>query len=300
MVWPGKAWRGKGRKGNMTRTERRKLTARTVATIMKVERRYTDKLKKIVKPAILKAIDRAKTAMPHAVKEDGDAWDKALARAAKDHKGLLQRLARHDGGAADDDTDMDEAIGEAYDEMLWNLAAVNAKNLEAQGIAVDLRKDPKLFARMVKARQENVALINKHKAAYFDDVEEIMGNPENYGLGVKGLVAQLMERGNVWLSRAEMIARDQTCKSNAAITRFRHEEAGISEYQWSCSLDERVRPMHRALEGKRFSYDDPPETNDDGDRNNPGEDFSCRCVGIPQLDELQATDEDTDEGDGNE
>jgi SPP1 gp7 family putative phage head morphogenesis protein len=47
---------------------------------------------------------------------------------------------------------------------------------------------------------------------------------------------------------------------------------GVEKCRWSTSLDERVRPSHRVLEGKIFSYDNlPPEYND----------YNCRCVLIP-------------------
>ena len=42
-----------------------------------------------------------------------------------------------------------------------------------------------------------------------------------------------------------------------------------------------VREMHKALAGKVFSWDDPPITNEKGDRNNPGQDYGCRCYARP-------------------
>lgn len=44
--------------------------------------------------------------------------------------------------------------------------------------------------------------------------------------------------------------------------------------------------MHQELDGTEQSWDDPPVTNEDGDRNHPGEDYQCRCVAYPILDEL--------------
>ncbi len=65
--------------------------------------------------------------------------------------------------------------------------------------------------------------------------------------------------------------------------------AGITQYTWSTSKDERVRPSHAELEGEQFSYDDPPEV--DGEPANPGEPILCRCVPLPVLD-LGDDDED--------
>jgi SPP1 gp7 family putative phage head morphogenesis protein len=66
----------------------------------------------------------------------------------------------------------------------------------------------------------------------------------------------------------------------------RQTQAGISEYEWSTSGDERVRSSHDELDGTRQSWDDPPVTNDDGDTNHPGEDYQCRCVAIPVLPDI--------------
>lgn len=83
--------------------------------------------------------------------------------------------------------------------------------------------------------------------------------------------------------RAQLIARDQAASFNGNLNRIRQEEAGVTEYIWSTSLDERVRgnpdgkypnarPSHWAREGKRFRWDKPPS---DG---HPGEAINCRCI----------------------
>ena len=57
-------------------------------------------------------------------------------------------------------------------------------------------------------------------------------------------------------------------------------DAGIEEYIWSTTGDERVRDSHRELNGKKFRWDTPPE-NSDGRACHPGEDYQCRCIGRP-------------------
>lgn len=58
--------------------------------------------------------------------------------------------------------------------------------------------------------------------------------------------------------RALLIARDQTNKLSGKLDELRHREAGIEEYRWRTALDDRVRPTHRANEGKIFRWDTPP------------------------------------------
>ena len=81
--------------------------------------------------------------------------------------------------------------------------------------------------------------------------------------------------------RATLIARDQTTKLNASLTKLRQEEVGVEEYIWQTSGDERVRPTHRANDGKKFRWDTPPKTT-----GHPGNDVNCRCIARPVLDKL--------------
>lgn len=77
--------------------------------------------------------------------------------------------------------------------------------------------------------------------------------------------------------RAALIARDQLAKANSLFNQERHKQAGITEYKWSTSADERVRELHRSLEGKVYRYGKP--TGAEGGAA-PGIPINCRCVAI--------------------
>lgn len=98
-----------------------------------------------------------------------------------------------------------------------------------------------------------------------------------------GRLADIIEaRYGVSQRKAAFLADQETGLLTAKYAQIQAEEIGSTEYVWSTSADERVRPDHAALDGKRFSYASPPITNRaTGDRNNPGEDFRCRCVAKP-------------------
>jgi SPP1 gp7 family putative phage head morphogenesis protein len=51
---------------------------------------------------------------------------------------------------------------------------------------------------------------------------------------------------------------------------------GIQSYRWQTFGDTRVRPTHRANEGRIFSWQNAPATG------HPGSDHNCRCSAIPQ------------------
>ncbi|MCK5613696.1 minor capsid protein [Candidatus Pacearchaeota archaeon] len=84
--------------------------------------------------------------------------------------------------------------------------------------------------------------------------------------------------------KAKFLAMQETSLLVSKFREERYKGAGVGKYKWSTSGDTRVRDSHKKLNGKVFSWDSPPVTNDQGDRNNPGEDYGCRCVPIPIVD----------------
>lgn len=90
-------------------------------------------------------------------------------------------------------------------------------------------------------------------------------------------------------SRALLIARTETARSNAAINQSRAQAVGSGQYRWHNSGDGAVRESHRIYKGKRlqgmiFSWDNPP-TLDDGMKGNPGTFPNCRCFAEPVFDD---------------
>lgn len=172
-----------------------------------------------------------------------------------------------------------ERVGPSYDRMSGSVNAANKRGLRVVG--VQALSDHRVAPEIARRRAENVDLVVKAGRAYAESVRGIFDDPENDGLRVEELAAKLRERGDVSESRAELIARDQTLKLNGALTQIRQENAGISSYVWSTSLDERVREEHASLEGQTFAWSSPPEPG------HPGEDYQCRCVAIPFIEGLE-------------
>lgn len=177
-------------------------------------------------------------------------------------------------------TDAARALVDAHGARLAAFSAADIGRI----LKIDLAKEPPGVRKLLaKWRRENVDLIESIGERLHDDVYTVVTEATRKGVRVESLARRLAERYDVSKSRARLIARDQTMKANADLTRQRHTEAGITRYVWSTSRDERVREMHAELEGRVFAWDDPPVTNERGDRNHPGEDISCRCIAIPVL-----------------
>lgn len=184
----------------------------------------------------------------------------------------------------------------AFDRMA---KGVHSKTGEAVDTIIPIRPKAAGLEDLVDdAREKGLSYLYKAGRDYADDVRDVLEDPSNFQRALGELEDLIRERADVSLSRANLIATDQTLKLNSSLMRARHEAAGIDRYTWSTSLDERVRPMHAELEGEEFRYDDPPVTNEDGDTNNPGDDYRCRCVAAPIVEPEEP--EESEEGTGEE
>lgn len=124
--------------------------------------------------------------------------------------------------------------------------------------------------------EENIALIQSIPDEYFKKLSVIVNQQTSSKKSAKSIIDQIRDLTNVTKKRAKLIARDQTQKLNAAITRQRQTALGIVEYRWQTSDDERVRESHKRNNGKIFNWNSPPK-----ETGHPGEDIQCRCVAIP-------------------
>lgn len=131
--------------------------------------------------------------------------------------------------------------------------------------------------------ENNVSFIKNLQVEMYKRIEQIVKESLEQGLTQKQIAKKIMEQTGIMESRAKFLAVDQSGSILGQITKKRHEQLGISRFQWDTSGDERVRETHKELDGKIFSYDDPPEVN--GRKVLPGEDYRCRCVAIPVFDD---------------
>lgn len=110
----------------------------------------------------------------------------------------------------------------------------------------------------------------------------------------EGLEKAIRDNYGVGARKAKFLARQETSLLMSKFQQTRYTDIGIDKYKWSTSHDSRVRPItgadprdgdHRILNGKIFSWDNPPVTcQRTGARNHPGEDYGCRCIAIPVVD----------------
>lgn len=136
------------------------------------------------------------------------------------------------------------------------------------------------------AVQRNVGLITGLTDEVAKRIEQRLLDLVSHGASTKKIAAVFATEFGWAKKRAAIIARDQAAKWSADLNRVRQINAGITEYDWMCALDERVRgnpsgryptsrPSHWDRHGKRFRWDRRP--NDGPTDGHPGEPPLCRC-----------------------
>lgn len=97
-------------------------------------------------------------------------------------------------------------------------------------------------------------------------------------------LAQAIRRtGHVTKGRANTIARTEVARTASLLTQVRAQHVGATHYIWRTVGDSVVRDLHRELNGKVFSWDEPPVAGSNGERAHAGSIYNCRCYAEPIL-----------------
>ena len=156
--------------------------------------------------------------------------------------------------------------------------------------------------------REQVTLITKATQDMLDTVARRIRDGVKVGKSAKEVAAIInADLPGISYRRARIIARDQTAKLNSSLTQGRMTDAGMETYIWDTAQDERVRgdpsgfypkalPSHFVMQGKICRWDDPTVWLENGEwvkragdapYFHPGMAIMCRCVAVPNWDELE-------------
>lgn len=97
------------------------------------------------------------------------------------------------------------------------------------------------------------------------------------------LAKQLQDEFGIARKRARLIARNEVLTLNARINNERLKDMGIKEFVWRNVGDRRVRPIHKAIDGRKFDVNEGHAT-----EGLPGEPVLCRCSSEPVFDGILA------------
>lgn len=214
-----------------------------------------------------------------------DALAVRLDRIAADRlRALLDELSREIGRDVTPDRARRIASSVGGDVSIHSIADLQRQIRSAVGLDVFVGPgSTRMRERLGLFVEENASLISSIGDEHTRRVERVIRDAVRRGDRVEILQARIEREFDVVGSRAELIALDQILKAHGAFTEAAQLDAGIVEYTWATSNDERVRETHAALDGERFSWSSPPIVSSDGRREHPGGDFQCRCTATPVL-----------------
>lgn len=179
-----------------------------------------------------------------------------------------------------------EPKGINFDPFTENIVSdldIQFKKVTPKDLEVPLELDRLGKERLAEEYSNNLNLdihdwTNKAILRLRDKVEDNVRE----GFRADTLMKTIQAEHGITKNKAKFIARQETSLLVAKYRQIRYEDAGVNSYRWSTSHDERVRTDHKELNNKVFSWDNPPITDRaTGARNNPGQDFNCRCVALP-------------------
>lgn len=164
------------------------------------------------------------------------------------------------------------AEGQRFDRK-FTAAIGAAANID---IAALIRDDD-LVDLLALRTSEHVSLVRSISENVFSHIERTSLGSILEGRGNRETEKLLTGLEGIDRRRARLIARDQASKLNGAMNQFRQEQAGITHYEWSTTLDGRERDTHHRNHRKRFAWSKAPPTG------HPGHEINC-FVGSTNVD----------------
>jgi len=244
-----------------------------LSELQKIMRELKTVYREIIKPAIPSILAQASDARPTKDSFREDAYSDEIKRVMNKAKLRFEGvIGQH-------------AMKIIADKVAKKVNDFNSRDLDAvfkSVLGVDVfRNEPWLEQEARAFTTQNVGYIKSIPEDYFDRIEHTIFTGARGGWTNSEIAENLQKDYDITENKAAFIARDQVAKFNGALTELRQKEVGVQKYIWQTSEDDRVRPTHAILDQTEHSWDDPPVTNTNGDTNNPGGDYNCRCVAIP-------------------
>lgn len=141
-------------------------------------------------------------------------------------------------------------------------------------IAVLIKQDNDAQVLVERIIARNVSYITSVGEQTKTKMEQLVTEGLVQGTSPKELKKQIAKSLKQQSKRAELIADDQVEKLIADLTAYRAKQAGLRYYYWRSRRDNRVRPFHRELDGKKQDSKNPNH----GDHGMyPRQPVRCRC-----------------------
>ena len=194
--------------------------------------------------------------------------------------------------------DIAKAFVDRMNESVMKLTDSSLKELGDKVNIPPLDTAPSTRRFIKSATSENVDLIVSIPEKFHDQLKDfIKDHPfDSHSIAdrIKADNRMMREISKRWRNarkRAEFIARDQTGKLTAQLSRERVTAAGVTHFKWLHSRGgAEPRELHLRLNGQVFAYDDPPVIDErTGEKGYPGQLPNCGCIAIPIIDVARET-----------
>lgn len=205
------------------------------------------------------------------------------AKSEKLTKDVLNLLGQMETNVAQAGTGLDLKF--SLNGVFVDLRKQYKRSLEAKGLSVppDLTEETKKQIE-VEYTKDLDKYVKDFTAKMIPEMRTMVQDNAFEGARPDKLSKIIQGRYGVSKRKAQFLADQETSLLLSKYRESRYRQLGSRRYVWSTSQDVRVRHDHEELNGKVFFWDSPPITNKTtGARNNPGEDFGCRCVARPIL-----------------
>jgi SPP1 gp7 family putative phage head morphogenesis protein len=146
-------------------------------------------------------------------------------------------------------------------------------------LPIKLDKELRYFDERTK--EYTIDFAHEEVAKLRREVSQLIANGRSRN-EVRNLVQNRLQ---ISYDRCKFIARQETSLLTSKFKQIQYKQAGIDKYIWRTVGDNRVRDKHDELNGKEFSFSNPPNASyfNTGEPCNPSEDYNCRCVALPVI-----------------
>lgn len=174
-------------------------------------------------------------------------------------------------------------LEDLFDTAIWRVDKDIKASMKAITVTPQLSAEDR--AKIAKEYTNNMRLyVKAWTEKEIKDMRAQVEKSASLGLRREDLAKMIVKKYEVSHSKAKFLAKQETSLLMAKFKEVRYQDAGVNEYKWTTvigSPKHPVRPAHKKLAGKIFRFDDPPVSSENGARNNPGQDYGCRCTAIP-------------------
>ena len=175
------------------------------------------------------------------------------------------------------------SLSSSFDKAIWKVEKQFRANVKKIGVQPEFT--PAIKENIAKEWSENLkkdikGWTDEQLLLFRKDLRKMAFTGQRY----ESLVKLIQARYNVSKNKAKFWARQETSLAMASYQYGRYQDAGVDWYCWRTVHDDKVRHSHKELDGRAFQFSRPPVTTGPGEktrRNNPKQDFNCRCQAIP-------------------